>query len=358
MSPVLQDARVGLLSYRLDRPMGGSGVSEVDLIVAELADADGAQGFGFSYVIAGGGGFVAERCAALAARFLQAKPLHPAPSHWREISNSFNRTGLGPNLVALAALDLALWDLNARRHGLSLAAAMGGKARAVPVYASGGFQPGMDPGAAADVATACVEAGMAGVKPRIAGRPADAALIAAVANAVSGRAWSMADMNEKGDLVRARWVLDLARDHGLLFVEEPLPAADHEGLRSLARHPGGRIATGEHLQAVTTFAELARNGLAAVLQPDLAMVGGMTPSLHIAQMAEALGLQVMPHFLPGLYCHLASAVPSVTMLEDFPLLEPLFDHMPVVENGTVVPGDAAGHGLRLDPGRVPHVNWL
>lgn len=358
MSPVIQEARVGLLTYRLERPMGGSGVSEVDLIVAELADADGVPGFGFSYVITGGGGFVAERCAALAARFLQAKPLHPAPCHWREITKTFNRTGLGPNLVALAALDLALWDLNARRHGVSLAAEMGGKARAVPVYASGGFRPGMDPGEAADIAIACVEAGMAGVKPRIEGRPSDAALVAAVANVVSGRAWAMADMNEKGDPVRARWALDMARDHGLLFVEEPLPAADHEGLRGLASHAGPWIATGEHLQPVAAFADLARNRLAAVLQPDLAMVGGMTPSLHVALMAEALGLQVMPHFLPGLYCHLASAVPSVTMLEDFPLLEPLFEGMPVIENGTVAPRDTAGHGLGLDPGRVSQITWL
>ena len=354
----IETAEVGLLTYRLARPMGGSGVSEVDLILCRLSDGEGAEGLGFSYVIAGGGRFVAERAAALAGRFLAGRPLHPPPAHWREVAASFNRTGGGPNLVALAALDLALWDLEARRRGVPLAVVLGGRARAVPVYASGGFAPGMAPAAAAELAAERIAAGMAGVKPRISGHPKDLALLDAVARVAEGKAWLMADMNEKGDATRARWMLSAARERGLLFVEEPLPAADREGLAALSRGAPVTIATGEHLQGLGAFAELASGRVAGVLQPDLAMVGGMTPCLAVARLAEAHGLQVMPHFLPGLFVHLAAASPAVTMLEEFPLLEPLFNGMPDVTAGQATPGAAAGHGLSLAGRHAADVAWL
>lgn len=358
MTGTITHARAGLLTYKLDQPMGGSGVSEVDVIVAEVSDNEGTTGFGFSYVIAGGGAFAAERASDLAARLLRGQPLKPPQVHWRAIYKTFNRTALGVNLIALAALDVALWDLVSKRQGVPLGVALGGEPRPVPVYASGGFAPGMAPDAAAEIASRQISEGMAGVKPRIGGRPDDAQLLSAVSDVVSGRGWLMADMNEKGDLTRARWTLDMAREHGVFFIEEPLPAGDREGLRVLAAHASTTIATGEHLQAVTAFAELAKDGLASVLQPDLAMVGGITPSLHIAQMAEPLGAQVMPHFLPGLYCQLAAASPAVTMLEDFPLLEPLFETMPPIKDGHVTPSGQAGHGLKLDAGRAAKIAWI
>ncbi|MDW8398831.1 MAG: hypothetical protein RMK90_09735, partial [Acetobacteraceae bacterium] len=104
-------ARTGIrhLRIRFDRPVGGSGVAMVDVIAATLTDADGAEGLGFSYVIGGGGEAAAAIAASLAERFLAGRPV-PAPRiAWRRMAASFNRSGPGPNLVALAALDVALW---------------------------------------------------------------------------------------------------------------------------------------------------------------------------------------------------------------------------------------------------------
>ncbi|MCS6932021.1 MAG: hypothetical protein NZM27_07415, partial [Acetobacteraceae bacterium] len=102
-------ARTGIrhLRIRFDRPVGGSGVAMVDVIAATLTDADGAEGLGFSYVIGGGGEAAAAIAASLAERFLAGRPV-PAPRiAWRRMAASFNRSGPGPNLVALAALDVA-----------------------------------------------------------------------------------------------------------------------------------------------------------------------------------------------------------------------------------------------------------
>jgi L-alanine-DL-glutamate epimerase-like enolase superfamily enzyme len=145
------------------------------------------------------------------------------------------------------------------------------------------------------------------------------------------------------------WLMALAREHGLLFVEEPLPAHALEGYRRLASSGGAAIATGEHLQTRTSFLPFVSERIASVLQPDLAMVGGLTPVLEIASLAEAFDAIVSPHFLPGLFAHVAAAAPALRWLEEFPLLEPLFEGWPVIAaGGTMIASSAPGHGLSLN----------
>ena len=183
-------------------------------------------------------------------------------------------------VIVLAAIDVAMWDLHARRSRVSLGDALGGVARTVPVYGSGGFGPAQTPAAAADVALDLVEQGHLAVKPRLSGTRRDAEVLAAVRRAVPGHVHVMADANEKCDIATALWLLAAARDHQVLFVEEPLPAAWLDGYRTLAKHGGAAVATGEHLQGIGAFVPFAAGGLASVLQPDLAMAGGLTPILH------------------------------------------------------------------------------
>jgi L-alanine-DL-glutamate epimerase-like enolase superfamily enzyme len=255
-------------------------------------------------------------------------------------------------LLALAAIDVAVWDLDARRRGVPLGVAMGGAARPTPVYGSGGFRAGQAPQQAADQALAYLERGVTAVKPRVAGSAPDLAVLDAVCAAVGSRAHVMADANETCDLPAARRLLAAARDRGLLFVEEPLPAAQVEGYRALAAAGGAAVAAGEHLQTRSAFLPFVAERLVSVVQPDLAMAGGLTPILQIAALADMFGIAVAPHFLPGLFVHLASASPAVAWLEDFPLLEPLFEGWPeTTRDGMMMPRDAPGHGLSLSEPR-------
>jgi L-alanine-DL-glutamate epimerase-like enolase superfamily enzyme len=299
-------------------------------------------------VIGGNGGVALKAAQEQVARFVDRQELPPPAALWRRINGSFNRTGAGPNLVALAAIDVAAWDLHARKLGLPLGVAMGGALRAVPVYGSGGFNTVQPPEAAADIAAEQTARGLTAVKPPMKGLPSDAAVIAAVRKAVPAHIQIMADANEKCDLPQALWLMALARDHGLLFVEEPLPAYALEGYRRLAASGGAAIATGEHLQTRASFLPFISERIASVVQPDLAMAGGLTPVLEIATLADAFDAVVSPHFLPGLFAHVAAAAPALRWLEEFPLLEPLFDGWPPIDaNGTMIASSAPGHGLTL-----------
>ncbi len=342
-----------MLRYRLDKPVGGSGVASVDVLVADAVVSGGnggGTGLGMSYVLSGSGAPALVAGRDLAAR-LRGQPLHHPEAAWRSLAATFNRTRRGPNFVALAAIDVALWDAFARAQAAPLGVAMGGTpGRHVPVYGSGGFSPAHSPEQAAGVARAHAAAGFRGVKPRVSGARADEAMLRAVRDALPAHCELMFDANEKSGATSAPRLLAMARELGALFVEEPLPADDIAGHRALARAFPGLVATGEHLQGLAESLPFLSERLCGLFQPDLAAMGGLTECLRVARIAEAFGIEVSPHFLPGLFVHLAAAAPNVTWLEDFPLLEPLFAGWPAMENGTLAMRDTPGHGLSLAPG--------
>jgi L-alanine-DL-glutamate epimerase-like enolase superfamily enzyme len=349
--PVIHDAKVDLLRVRLGKAVGGSGVTGFDFIVVELTDDAGRTGWGFSYVLGGGGEVPLLAARLLLDRFVVGKPLeHPLPL-WRSISQSFNRTGRGAHQIALAAIDVAAWDLYASRLALPLGVAMGGLPRAVPVYGSGGFMAFQDPDDAAATAREWCRRGARGVKVRVTGDPRDTMLVDSVAEALSPGTALMVDANERCTLAGAQRLLRDCAAAGALFVEEPLPTSQLAGYRTLAQGAPVAIATGEHCQGCGEAAPLVMNNLCGVFQPDLAMMGGLTECLRVAQMAEHANIEVSPHFLPGLFVHLAAAAPNITWLEDFPLVEVVLAGLPEMnESGTMEPSMSPGHGLTLASG--------
>lgn len=340
----------GLLTYKLSSVTGGSGVSEVNVIVCDLVADDGVEGFGFSYAIGGRGAAALKALDLIGREIVVNSPIEHPEATWRRAKAACNRTGRGPNFVGLAALDVALWDMHARRLGVPLGVAMGGAMRPVPTYGSGGYRPNQGKEAMAEQVQRHREQGFKAIKLRLSGQPEDTAMIEAARSVMGRDQWLMVDMNEKGNLTTARALVSAVLANGGLFVEEPLPAHEFEGYRTLAKAYPGAIATGEHLQGCEAALPFLKDGLCGVVQPDLAMMGGLTESLRVSRWAEAFGVEVMPHFLPGLFVHLAAATPNVTWLEDFPLLEPLLDGVPAVDsNGTLTAGEVLGHGLSLTP---------
>jgi L-alanine-DL-glutamate epimerase-like enolase superfamily enzyme len=353
MHSKIKRAEIDHLLYQLPGAVGGSGVSSVDVYIVDLECADGTTGSGFSYSLRGGAAAVRAAAADLIDRFVLGHAADAPLMTWRQMNGALNRLGRGAYYIAMAAVDLALWDLHARRRKITLGEALGGRPRAVPVYGSGGYTANQSPDSAAEMAATQAKAGFPLVKLRLAGDRHDIARIRAVRDALPDHVDIAADANEKCDLARAQWLARMCADHGLAWIEEPLPAHDYAAYATLARAAPIAIAAGEHLQGVAECMPLLERRAAAILQPDLAAIGGISESLRLCRVAEAFGVSIAPHFLPALFVHLAAAAPNVTWLEDFPLLEPLFDIAVKIDSQRrMSPGDRPGHGLKLRPGAI------
>jgi L-alanine-DL-glutamate epimerase-like enolase superfamily enzyme len=354
MSAIWSRATTKLLKLNLERPVGGSGVKNVDVIIVEIEDSDGAVGLGFSYVLGGAGGELSALAAdQLLRTFIVGQAVTPPRALWKKIFESFNRSGLGPNIIGLAAIDTTCWDLEAKRRGVPLGVAMGGVPRSVPVYASGNYSTTQSASKAAETTAAHISRGFRWVKPRVSGGHNDLGLISAVREAAGDQIGIMIDANEKCDVLAATRLFRLAEEFRVVFVEEPLPAKALTGLNALKRSSNVPLALGEHIQEFSLLVSLMVGGIVDVIQPDLAMIGGLTPAYDLAIIAEGLDIAMSPHFLPGLFVHVASVSNSLRWLEEFPLLEPLFNGWPEMSaDGEVCPTNSVGHGLTLS--EMPH----
>ncbi len=340
-------AKAELWRYPLPGVTGGSGITEVDVIAVALEASTGETGMGFSYVLGGGGETVAATATRMLEKFVDATQQIPPPALWQRLAGSLNRLGRGTGYVAIGAIDLAAWDLWAKCQKITLAEALGGVPKPIKVYGSGGFGPTQAPEDAVRQALNYADHGCTAVKLRFAGNAADIDRLKAVAEALPAGVAVMGDANEKCDLVTAQWLANACADYNLMWLEEPLPAQDIVGYAALAAHSPVAIATGEHHQGLVELAPFLEAKSCAVVQPDLAMIGGITEAMRVATVAGHYGVGVAPHFLPALFVHLAAVAPAVTWLEHFPLLEPLFDNpVDLDDDGNISPSTEPGHGLR------------
>jgi len=330
---------------------GGSGATEVDLILVTVTDDDGATGLGFTFGLTGGAGAVKHLIDSDLTALVSGTPLDHWPASWEAVSSRTHRLGRGHALPALSALDLAIHDLEAKRRGLPLYRHLGVHADTVEIYGSGRATHQMDVTQLIEGTQRYVEEGLRAVKLRAGalGAEEDVARIAAVRAAVGDGVRLMVDCNERLDLPTALWFSRRLAELDVYWLEEPLRSDDIDGHRRLAEQTGLPIAVGEHLLGRFEFAQYLQQGAAAILQPDPPLCGGVTEWRRISAIAEAGSASLAPHFLPELNIHLAASVPNCPYVEHFPLIDDVLLETIEIRNGRAVPPERPGHGLLFDP---------
>jgi L-alanine-DL-glutamate epimerase-like enolase superfamily enzyme len=267
---------------------------------------------------------------------------------WRALLFKTHATWPGAVVsLALAAIDTALWDLRCRRAGLPLYLLAGGAQERVPVYTTEGGWLQLAAEELVEGALEAKERGLRGVKLKI-GKPGvaeDTARVAAVRAAVGPAFELMVDANQgltfDGALRRARAMAGL----DLAWIEEPLPADDVDGHARLAAAGGVPLAVGESLYSPGGFRDYLVRGACSVVQVDVARIGGVTPWLKVAHLAEAFGLPVAPHFLMELHVSLAAAVPNGRWVEHIPQLDEVALNGVTIHEGCAVPPEEPGLGI-------------
>jgi L-talarate/galactarate dehydratase len=324
-------------------------MTEIAMLFAEIETEQGASGLGFSYAKRAGG----------PGQFAHAKEVAPAlvgedPSDigrlWDKLcwaGASVGRSGLATQ--AIGAFDVALWDLKAKRAGLSLAKLLGAYRESVRCYnTSGGFLHTPTEQLLVNAA-ASIGRGIGGIKLKV-GQP-DGALdvrrVEAVRKHLGDAVPIMVDANQQWDRPTAQRMCRIFEQFNLVWIEEPLDAYDHDGHAALARAFDTPIATGEMLTSAAEHGDLIRHGAADYLMPDAPRVGGITPFLKIAAHAEQAGLMLAPHFAMELHIHLAAAYPREPWVEHFDWLEPLFNERIEIEAGRMLVPTGPGLGVTL-----------
>lgn len=351
--------RIRLSSVRLplDTPVSDAKVltgrqrplREVIFLFAEVMCSSGASGLGFSYSKRAGGPALFTHANEIAPAIIGEDPSDIARL-WDKLvwaGASVGRSGVATQ--ATAAIDIALWDLKAKRAGLSAAKLIGSYRESVRTYnTSGGFL-NAPVGQIIDNSRAALAAGIGGIKIKV-GQPdwrTDVARLTAVREALGADVPLMVDANQQWDRHTALRMGRILDDFNLVWIEEPLDAYDVEGHAELSRLLDTPIATGEMLVSPAEHDRLIDGRAADILQPDAARVGGVTPFLKVAAYAEHHHVPIAPHFAMELHVQLAAAYPLEPWVEHFDWLEPLFTDVMVIADGRMTVPSRAGFGLTL-----------
>jgi L-lyxonate dehydratase len=297
------------------------------------------------------------------APLVRGRPVAAIQETWQLMyrgTMAWGRKGLG--MVAISAIDLALWDALGKALGAPVYDLLGGKrSDAIRVYASRLYGSDSLDDLAAE-ARRYVDQGFTAFKQRFLWGPPDGRkgmranvdLVRIVREVVGDDADLMADAYMGWNLDYARAMVRLLEPYDLRWLEEALVPDDLEGYAALTRESPIPIAHGEHEFTVAGFAEIARRGAARVLQFDTNRVGGITQAVKVCALAEAFGLEVVPHAGQVHNYHIVASQPACPMAEYFPpeaievgneLPHWLFDGEPLAENGQVRLNDRPGLGI-------------
>jgi L-talarate/galactarate dehydratase len=326
------------------RPM-----TEVVFLFAEIATEQGHTGVGFSYSKRAGGPAQYAHAKEVAEGLIGEDPNDIAKVYDKLLwaGASVGRSGVATQ--ALAAIDVALWDLKAKRAGLPLAKLLGAHRDSVRTYnTSGGFL-NASLAEVQDRATRSLEEGIGGIKIKV-GLPdsaEDLRRVAGVREHIGADVPLMVDANQQWDRATALRMGRRLEEFDLAWIEEPLDAYDAEGHAQLAAALDTPIATGEMLASVAEHVRLIESRACDIIQPDAPRVGGITQFLRLAALADQRGLGLAPHFAMEIHLHLAAAYPREPWVEHFDWLDPLFEERLETRDGRMLVPDRPGLGVTL-----------
>ena len=313
-----------------------------------ITDSEGQKGTGYSYTI-GKGGTALLRDDLI--HQLIGREAEEIGGIWRDLMFSIHALVVGPIAsLALAAIDIALWDLRCMRAQQPLYRMLGGAKKSIPMYTTeGGWLHIKTVDLVADALDAKGK-GYSGSKIKI-GLPTmaqDRARLKAVREAVGVDYEIMVDANQSFNLAEAKRRATILEEFDVAWFEEPLPADDISQHTLLAAGTSVPIAVGESMYSLSQFKDYLTLGGASIVQVDVARIGGITPWIKVAHLAEAFNVAVCPHFLMELHVSLVCAIPNAPWLEYIPQLASLTKTGMKVKNGLAFPSEKPGIGIDWD----------
>lgn len=352
--PRIESIDIRLYRVPIDPPVqaASTGVmSAFDMVMVRVRDSDGAQGCGYTSLMAGQGNAVATIIEHVYADLLRGEDPRRIEYLWSRLWKTQHYAGRGaPVTFALAAVDCALWDLRGNVLGEPLWRLLGGHEPKVRAYA-GNIDLNFPMEQLLAGASNSLEQGHRSIKMRL-GKPTlreDLIRVAAMRDHIGPDIELMTDANEAWRVDQASRAMQALKEFDLTWLEEPIRPDNYAGyghLRSLGTIP---IAAGENLHTLAEFTALIDAGGVDFPEPDYTTCGGITPWIKIAHLADAHGLPVTSHGAHDVHVHLLGAVPNAAYLEvhGFGLENYMATPLTITDGYATAP-DLPGHGIEFD----------
>jgi L-talarate/galactarate dehydratase len=323
------------------------------IVTLRVRTDDGVEGVGIAFSLGG----TLTRPLALALEELAELIVGDDPTRIEDIAAKLRRyastfASSGVFLSALSAIDCALWDIKGKLAGQPLWRLLGGVRQRAPAYASGQLHRGVVDADLPGAAERIVSKGFRHVKLHLGfGDDPDPTReverAALVRRAVGPQIRLMADVNERWSVGSA---IDIGRrleEIGLYCLEDPTRADDYAGLARIAAALSTPVMAGESAWGVTPFRLMLQSRSVDIVMIDLMHVGGITPWMKIAAMAEAFNVPIVSHIMPEFQAQLVAAAPNGLIVEHKAWTWRLFEGVPELDHGEFVLSDRPGHGLSI-----------
>ena len=319
--------------------------------IIKITDADGCVGVGYTYTIGTGGSSVIALIQDHLAPFIIGRDADNIERLWEEMLYATHATSVGAiTSLALACIDTALWDLKAKKIGSPVYQLLGGHKDAIKTYSTEGGWLQLSTDELVQNAINYEKQGFSGMKIKV-GKPSlseDMERISAIRDVTSPRFEIMVDGNQGFNLSEAIRRAHNFEKYNIAWFEEPIHADDVMAHKKLCSHTSVPIAVGESMYSLSQFKDYLQNDACTIVQADVARVGGITPWMKIAHLAQAFNVEISPHFLMEAHISLVCAVPNAGWLEHIPQLTSLIKTEITIDNGIAHAPKQAGLGIDWD----------
>jgi L-talarate/galactarate dehydratase len=339
-----------------DEPLAGGpaapGVTR-DFVILRLGTDAGIEGVGLTWFGGALTGALRSAVDALGALAIGGDPMR-IEALMGKLHAAAASSGPGGILsLALAAIDIALWDIKGKAFGLPLAHLLGGHRDRVPTYASGALMRQFTLEQVLKSAPRLVEKGFRQMKTQLAlpGNPpakTEVERIRRLREAIGYDVDLMCDINQLWDVRQAISIGTQVEEYRLFWLEDVVAHDDYAGLAQIASALATPVAAGEYVYGAVPFRHLLEARSVDIVMIDVLRAGGITTWMKIAGMAQAFNLPVVSHLLPEVHVHLVAAAPNGLTVEYMPWSSKLFQEVPLPVEGQLAVPSAPGLGLTFD----------
>lgn len=333
---------------------------DFELVTVRVRDCDGVEGLGYTYSVHAGGAAIHAMVDRYFAPALRGREADEIERRWQDMWWLLHYGGRGGHVTsAISAVDIALWDLKARRAGLPLWRLFGGYDPRVPVYA-GGIDLELPVSELLAQADSFQQRGFRAIKMKV-GRSdlrEDVDRVAAMRTHLGATFALMADANMKWSGDQAVRAAKALREFDLVWLEEPTVPEDLAGHARVIHEAGMPVASGENLHTLDEFRAAIAASAVTYPEPDVSNCGGYTVFRKICALAEAYHLPVTSHGVHDLTVHALAATPNRTYMEAHGFgLDAYLTESLSIEDGYAHCPDRPGHGVELDFDRLETHRW-